>query len=244
MELQLEKKYQLKNVGETYTTKQGYTLTVIGGGSKRHYCTVQIKDWITETSIGNVRGLSVKYPYHPTILGVGMLGVGPVTATSHRKLYTTWTNMLLRAYDIKYHEKQPTYRDVTVCDEWKNLQNFAEWYLLNYIDGYELDKDILGGGTSKVYSPETCLFIPNRLNTFMATKYSTNTSGYVGVTKKGSKWTARTNDTKTGGRIYIGYFDTPEEAYEAYKIERRIQAEVWRKLMSGVLPENVIRQIN
>ena len=46
---------------------------------------------------------------------------------------------------------------------------------------------------------------------------SNNTSGYVGVCwdSKSSKWWARIGLNYT--RHFLGYYDTPEEAYEAYK---------------------------
>ena len=45
---------------------------------------------------------------------------------------------------------------------------------------------------------------------------SNNTSGYMGVnwSKKHKKWAARIGID--GKRIFLGRFDTPEEAYEAY----------------------------
>jgi len=42
-------------------------------------------------------------------------------------------------------------------------------------------------------------------------------SGYKGVYKNGNKWMAQIKmDTKT--KKYLGNFDTPEEAYEVYKV--------------------------
>lgn len=55
-----------------------------------------------------------------------------------------------------------------------------------------------------------------RQNQFNRRKYSNNTSGYKGVSffKNLNKWVAKINDN---GRLrHLGYFDTPEGAYEAY----------------------------
>jgi hypothetical protein len=43
---------------------------------------------------------------------------------------------------------------------------------------------------------------------------SRNTSGFRGVIKRGDRWIAQV--TKMGDKKYLGTFDTPEKAYEAY----------------------------
>ena len=49
-------------------------------------------------------------------------------------------------------------------------------------------------------------------------KYDNNTSGFIGVTRTTSgKWQARIG--YDGGRICLGSFNTPEEAYAAYRAE-------------------------
>lgn len=45
-------------------------------------------------------------------------------------------------------------------------------------------------------------------------KYKNNTSGYKGVFKSGKRWGARIKINRK--YIYLGYFDTPELAYETY----------------------------
>ena len=83
------------------------------------------------------------------------------------KCYNTWKHMLTRVYNKKYKEKHPTYENCTICEEWLNFQNFAKWYEENYyeVEGQRmhLDKDILIKG-NKMYSSETCVFVPQRIN--------------------------------------------------------------------------------
>ena len=64
--------------------------------------------------------------------------------------YMAWFNMLKRAYDPKFHEKQPTYSDVTVCKDWHSFSAFRAWWLDNYREGEQLDKDLLGSGTKNM----------------------------------------------------------------------------------------------
>ena len=47
-------------------------------------------------------------------------------------------------------------------------------------------------------------------------RYKSNSSGFIGVVRyeQRNKWTAQIQ--KNGKRIFLGYFDTPEEAHDAY----------------------------
>lgn len=78
--------------------------------------------------------------------------------------YIKWTDMISRCYN-KHNKDYKTYgaRGITVCEEWKLFSNFAKWFGMNYISGFVLDKDLLSTG-SKIYSPETCVFISNKEN--------------------------------------------------------------------------------
>lgn len=76
------------------------------------------------------------------------------------KARKAWHNMLDRVDGGKYRN----YPNAKVCDEWrKDFENFYSWFKLNYRDGYQLDKDILGYG-SMTYSPSSCCYIPPMLN--------------------------------------------------------------------------------
>lgn len=82
------------------------------------------------------------------------------------KSYSIWFSMLTRCYSNKVQERQPTYIGCTVCDEWLYFSKFKKWFDKNYIEGFQLDKDILVEG-NKVYSPDTCRFIPAYLNSIL-----------------------------------------------------------------------------
>ena len=66
--------------------------------------------------------------------------------------------MMERCYSEHRKEKAPTYIGCSVSPEWHNFQVFAVWFYENYIDGYELDKDIKIKG-NKVYCPDACMFV-------------------------------------------------------------------------------------
>ena len=82
-----------------------------------------------------------------------------------KKSYKTWKNMLGRCYSEYIHKKQPTYIGCNVSKEWLNYATFEKWYDTNYVDGYELDKDILSSSSrGKLYSKETCKFVSRKEN--------------------------------------------------------------------------------
>lgn len=124
--------------------------------------------YITSARFEDIRTGSVYDRLKPTVHGVGYLGVGEHKAHGSAA-YKRWVGMLERCYSDAWHKNKPTYKDCTVCDEWKDFQVFAEWYYRNVPTHgrYHLDKDILVDG-NKVYSPSTCMFVTQSENTVKA----------------------------------------------------------------------------
>lgn len=163
----------------------------------------------------------VKCPYEKTVYGVGYLGEGKHNVSINGKItkyYNIWNGMLKRCYDPKFIEKRPTYTGCKVYPEWHNFQTFGEWLDKNYyeIEGQtmNLDKDILCKG-NKIYSPDTCVFVPIRINTLFIKCDKCRGDLPVGVTHHRKKYDVRC--CVDGKREYLGYYDTPEEAFQAYK---------------------------
>lgn len=105
---------------------------------------------------------------------------------------------------------------VKVCDEWHTQSNFTKWFKNNYIQGWHIDKDLVGDST--VYSPETCVFIPRSLNSVIAHMNDGNT---VEKYKKGS-FTLRTYIASK----YVVFKGTSEEdCLEQLTLVRKLQME-------------------
>ena len=83
--------------------------------------------------------------------------------------YSVWVDMIRRACDDQYKTKMPTYKDVTVCEEWKRFSIFKKWMEKQDWQGKTLDKDLLKPG-NKVYSPDACCFLTDNANKFFAVK--------------------------------------------------------------------------
>lgn len=165
----------------------------------------------------NFKNGRAKNPYDKLINGAGYVGVGNYKTVEPNgkltRIYVTWHDMLVRCYKEKVRHLHPSYEGCTMCDKWLNFQNFAKWYEKNYYDIGEgrmhLDKDILCIG-NKVYSPEYCVFVPQRINMiFMSKPNKDNLPSGISRSITG-RYTASYN---TKG---LGTYNTLEEALMPY----------------------------
>ena len=103
------------------------------------------------------------------------------------KAYTAWTSMLCRCYSDKYQQQFPSYKGCSVCDEWRLFSNFKKWfYAQPGNETYVLDKDLLVA-ENKIYSPETCLLIPVKVNSFLTERNAGRGKYPIGVHKRTGK---------------------------------------------------------
>lgn len=167
---------------------------------------------------------NVSNPLYPTAYGKGFLGYRKGEPIDKRA-YSLWIDMLARCYDKVVKKNSPTYEGVEVCKEWLCFKTFSEWCENNAFfkakdtrdKSYHLDKDILVRG-NKIYSPDTCCFVPHRINTLLLSSKGNRGEYPLGVTwsKTNKKFTCR---VKTGNSKakYLGYFNSSEDAFLAYK---------------------------
>lgn len=157
------------------------------------------------------------YKKRKLIKGVGILDVNFSHSKNDamRHVYSVWIDILGRCYKDKYPQKQRSYMGCSVCDEWKYFSNFLSWWNENYIDGYAIDKDLICKG-NKCYCPEYCSFVPQRINNILGS-HKANRGAYpigVSLTRKG-RFAALLK--RIDRHVSLGVFDTPEEAFAAYK---------------------------
>lgn len=162
----------------------------------------------------NFKRGQIKNPYDRTLFGVGYIGVGKYKAKIKGKMtdaYEKWTGIMERCY--LNPDKYPAYYGkCIVCDEWHNFQNFAKWFEENryYVSDSRLniDKDILFPKCN-IYSPKTCLLIPQRINMLFLNK--PNNRGLPnGIVKQGKGFLAKYKHEP------LGVFSSVEKAYEVY----------------------------
>lgn len=135
--------------------------------------------------------------------------------------YDRWCGMLARAYSEVYKKSSPHYDGVTVCEDWHTFSNFKAWMEIRNWEGMDLDKDIIDKG-NKVYSPETCAFIPKELNSLLTNMKNSCGELPVGVTlvKRTGRYCTRVNIN--GKHTYFGSYLTVDEASRKYVEQKQI----------------------
>lgn len=206
--------------GEKWLTNEGYWVTIVESYNKKN-CTLQFENGLTikNREYPQIKRGGIKNPYHPSVCGIGYFGVGKYKAIERGKktiVYYRWICMIGRCYDEKTKEAHPTYKDCVVDSRWHNFQVFAEWFednFLPHMDSYwQLDKDILFKG-NKIYSPETCCFVPQEINKQLIGVNSERPIP-TGVYKNSLKWVATLGTGKRSKEL--GRYKTMEEASEVY----------------------------
>ena len=191
----------------------------------------------TTVQLGSIKSGKVKDPYSPSVYGVGVAGTKyqPTINGVKTKEYKLWQSMLERCYSDNSKKKYPTYEGCEVSDKLKSYEYFYEWCHKQVgfdNQGWHLDKDSLVKG-NKVYSEDSCVFIPKEINTLLTKRESSRGEHLIGVhwcnTKKA--FVAQVNKNK-GRSEYLGIFKTEIEAFNAYKQAKesftKEQAEKWK----------------
>ena len=216
-----------ERVGETVMQKCGEVAYIVEYVNA-HDITVQFKatgELVKTTYKTFVRG-EIKSHFTPTVFAVGIKGLESTVDENGERLdsYKCWKDMLRRCYSAKFQEKHPSYIVCSVCDDWLYYPNFKNWYDNNYYKinnkTSQLDKDILIKD-NKVYSPDTCVFVPQFINSLFTKNQKTRGDLPIGVTydKAKKKYIAGLSVFKDGKSTlkYLGSFDTADKGFEVYK---------------------------
>ena len=184
-----------------------------------------------------IRSGGVKDRYSPSVYDVGIVGTKYQSTINGvlTKEYEIWTGMLERCYSEKCQKKQPTYEGCEVSDNFKYYEYFYEWCNKQIgfgNEGWQLDKDLLTKG-NKVYSENSCVFIPSDINLLLTKRTASRGEYLIGVSwhNTNKAFMARVGKSK-GKREWLGCFKTEIEAFKAYKQAKesfiKEQAEKWK----------------
>lgn len=160
----------------------------------------------------------------------------------------------------------PTNKDYQKKSEncFGDFQEFTEWsksqigYNLRQEDGkfWAIDKDIFGQN-SKIYSTETCIFVPQWVNNLvLGRSRKIEKSSPLGVSWSNGHqaWQASCAAGKGGNGIFLGFYNDPYEAHLVWQKKRfevlvgagKIFKESHPKLYEGIMlrAENILNDIN
>lgn len=217
-----QRKNFIDRTGEEYSTNEGYSIKIIEYFDCEN-CTIQFTDGtlIKNTRYDHIKKGQIRNPFHKSVYGVGYTGIGRHSkwdGKKRMKKYEKWSGILERCYSEKCQIKFSSYVGALVCEEWKCFQNFGDWFECNFdsetMQGWALDKDILVKG-NKIYSPETCCFVPQEINNLLTKASKMRGKCPIGVHILGTKFVAQISINKS--MVHLGMFDTSEEAFQAYK---------------------------
>ena len=181
-------------------------------------------NWLFEYArYDNFKNRNIKCPYERRYFGVGYLGEGKYKVKENGKdanKFIIWHNVLTRCYDPEFHKKNPTYKKCSVENYLLNFQHMCEWIDKNYyeIPGEQmcLDKDILYKG-NKIYSRDTCIFVPERINLLFVKSDKARGKNPIGVSDLPSGNYRVDCNNGYGKQVYLGAYRTKEEAFQVYK---------------------------
>lgn len=162
------------------------------------------------------------------------------TSIRKTKPYQTWRGILERCFDTKFQEKEPSYKGCSICSEWLLFSGFKEWFDIHYVDGFEIDKDLLSSASCKLYSPETCVFLPMEINRLLRSKPKKKNSNLPsGVFLINNSIIAKY------GNFYLGSFTTIKDAVIAHlKFKKQRIAELANKWKDKIEPRAYEALIN
>ena len=187
--------------------------------------------------LDHIRHGLIKDRYSPSVYSVGIVGTKYPSKINgvQTKEYVLWCHMLTRCYSDVYKKKRPTYEGCEVGDNFKSYEYFYEWCHKQIgfgNSGWHLDKDLLVKG-NKIYSEDSCIFIPSEINTLLVKRGASRGEHLIGVSwhKTRKVFVAMVNKNK-GKPEYLGLFNTEIEAFNTYKEAKesfiKEQAEKWK----------------
>lgn len=189
--------------------------------------------WALKLALGGY----VKSPSDKLVAGIG-INDGSISATVNgvrRKEYALWKSMIERVYLPFMLNRGPSYEGCSVSDNFKYYHKFYQWCQEQIgfnEEGFALDKDLLLNG-NKVYSEDTCVFIPHELNSLILCNNIRRGDCLVGVRNRNGRYIAECR--VFGIKKHIGSFDTPELAFEAYRLVKETHIKELANLYKDII---------
>ena len=128
-------------------------------------------------------------PYYPRIYNVACIGELSVNRSIYKPDYDRWISMISRCYNpLDKDYKRYGLKGIKVSDSWLIFANYFNdikllpgyRYKQQEPNNYQLDKDYLQQNEKcKVYSPDTCIWATNTINSKLSTNAFNGEIDYV-----------------------------------------------------------------
>ena len=177
-----------------------------------------------KTTVANIKTGYVRDKNARKVYGVGINDIGDTLDVNGKfnRAYQLWVDVIKRSHCPKFKSKNETYLHVTCSENWFLYSKFI--HDIEKMTGYAnadwfLDKDILSKGV-KIYSSETCCFVPREINNLFTKRRKCRGEYPIGVSFYKTTLKFKSTVSVGGGKIHLGVYNTPEEAFCVYKREK------------------------
>lgn len=203
------------------TNNFGYLLITRYVSSREVYSKFIDTGYEVKTTMQQLLKGNINDRLKPTVFGVGVIGECLTVDSCGNRLkeYQVWKGMLERCYSDKFQAKKPTYKGCIVSENFVCYPYFKKWCnkQIGFDQvGWHLDKDILSKG-NKVYSEDTCCFVPQEINSLLVRSNATRGKYPLGVSYLTRLGMFEASVSLGGRNKRIGRFYNAQEAFYAYK---------------------------
>ena len=203
------------------TNNFGYLLITRYVSSREVYSKFIDTGYEVKTTMQQLLKGNINDRLKPTVFGVGVIGECLTVDSCGNRLkeYQVWKGMLERCYSDKFQAKKPTYKGCIVSENFVCYLYFKKWCnkQIGFDQvGWHLDKDILSKG-NKVYSEDTCCFVPQEINSLLVRSNATRGKYPLGVSYLTRLGMFEASVSLGGRNKRIGRFYNAQEAFYAYK---------------------------
>lgn len=142
--------------------------------------------------------------------------------------YEVWRGMLRRCYSEADLIKHPTYIGCHSDPAWHDYSIFYDWMstVAHRPDGWHLDKDLLFKG-NKLYSDETCVFLPQQINVLFTKRKAKRGDYPIGVHYNHRDDLFQVSCNDVNGKMWHSYCKDPMTAFARYKEKKESVIKYW-----------------
>lgn len=210
-----------------FISKDGYEVEVIGETRSSYY--LYCKSY---GAMNSAPKLSVEDTYL-RVCNIGFIDCNNVAEFKKIKAsvaYKVWHGICARV------GKGELYKDVELSPEWHYFSFFKKFHDENYFEGFVIDKDLRSCRVHKVYSAQTCSYIPQSLNSLIVERSKDKIPIYYDE-KKNEYWF----NYKVGGytrphKVKTKSLEDICRMYSVYRCTRilSVYSEYWKVLSDDV----------